>query len=530
MIEKIQKAIQLTQMEKFDEAEVLYKELYKENSHNPILLSALGLFYVSKRDYKNAILYLQKAYDINPNKGVSIAYGLAAYECKNYKQAIDVLLVALSFGDNLDVYDKLVLSLFHIRDYKNAVSYAEKMYELYKDNPKSVSNIVKAYTYNGKLIDAERICVEYLREHPETPSLWFHLGYLKELIYKNDKEAMECYKVVLNLGNPEAYYNIGVSYQKQGLFKEAEDAYFEMLKHFPNDNMTLTSLGMLYLRQKKFKKGYEYFFKRERKPIEQNIKKLWEYGDKFDNTVQVISDQGFGDFIQFSRYLPILKEKCKNLLVHINEPLKSLFEQNYSDIDFISKEEIKPDIQSIRITDLAYALDLDFDNIPYSNGYLKSDKLILESSKPKIGLCWEAGNAGIRTMINRTIHVKSFEPIINLDNIQTYSFQVDDSFDGVQTYPQIIDLAKNFKNFSDTAKAIMAMDIVITVDTAIAHLSGALEKKTYLLLPTCADWRWFEDKTSTPWYDSIEIFKQTNPLNWEEPIGEILCKIKEFYS
>ena len=150
----------------------------------------------------------------------------------------------------------------------------------------------------------------------------------------------------------------------------------------------------------------------------------------------------------------------------------------------------------------------------------------IQSDKKKVGLCWEAGSSGRRSMINRTIHVKSFEPLFNLDNIQTYSFQVNDSFDGNKKYSdKMINLARDFKDFSDTARALKSMDTVVTVDTCVAHLAGALGVKTYLLLPYSADWRWFDSEKTTPWYNSIEIFKQKNAISWDDEINDIVKKL-----
>ena len=89
----------------------------------------------------------------------------------------------------------------------------------------------------------------------------------------------------------------------------------------------------------------------------------------------------------------------------------------------------------------------------------------------------------------------------------------------------MINLGKNFKDFSDTAEAIMAMDVLVTVDTSVAHLAGALGVKTYLLLPYATDWRWFNDTTTTPWYKSIEIFKQTEGISWDEPINNFIKRL-----
>lgn len=185
-------------------------------------------------------------------------------------------------------------------------------------------------------------------------------------------------------------------------------------------------------------------------------------------------------------------------------------------------------MQSLRLTDIAFALDKDFEQIPYSSGYLAAKKFDIVSDKLKVGLCWEAGGTGLRTMINRTIDIKKLESFFDLNEVQFYSFQVKDTFDGNNKYPQMINLAKDFKDFEDTAKAMLAMDVIITVDTCVAHLAGALGVKTFLMLPFSSDWRWFEDIKTTPWYDSVEFFKQQNPSSWVEPIEEIKCKLKKY--
>ena len=90
----------------------------------------------------------------------------------------------------------------------------------------------------------------------------------------------------------------------------------------------------------------------------------------------------------------------------------------------------------------------------------------------------------------------------------------------------MINLAKYFKDFENTAQALKAMDILVTVDTSVAHMAGALGVKTYLMLPYTTDWRWFEDTKTTPWYKSVEIFKQTDPISWENVISEIVERLK----
>lgn len=530
-IEDIKKAIVLTQNGYAKDAEALYLKLLSEEPENYLLLSTLGLFYVNVKDYDKASEYLKKACDINESLGTVSALGFAEFERGEFEKSAEILEHALTLGENPDIYNKLILSLFQIKNYKKAVEYSAKMFEKYPENTDAISHMVKSLTQSGKLAEAEKLCVGFLKEHLDSASLWFHLGFLKELIYCNDEQACECYKKALELGNEDAYYNIAVSYQKQGNFEKAEEYYNKMLECHPKDVDTLTSLGMCKLTQKKFKEGYDLFFLRDKSSLDKKINNPWKPNDKWENEVVVLCDQGFGDHIQFIRYLPFLQEKVKKLYVASHPSLTCVFQPNYPDVEFITYDEINPKMQSIRITDLAYALNIEFDNIPFAKGYLQSTDAGIKNKKLKVGLCWEAGNAGIRTMINRTINIKLLEPILNLENIQVYSFQVRDTLKGNENYAdKMINLAKDFKNFEDTAKAMKSMDVIISVDTSVAHLAGALGIKTFLMLPYYSDWRWFNDTKTTPWYDSVEIFKQTDPISWEKPIEDIICKLNEFSS
>ena len=532
-VEVLNKAIALTQNGYIKEAEALYLELLSNEPENYLLLSAVGLFYVNIKDFDKASEYLKKACEINETIGTVSALGFAKFEKRDFDSAAEILEKALSLGENPDIFNKLILSLFQIKNYKKAVEYSVKMYEKYPDNTDAISHMVKALTQSGKLMEAEKLCVGYLRENPDSASLWFHLGFLKELIYSDDKQACECYKQALELGNNEAYYNIAVSYQKQKNYEKAEENYNKMLELYPNDIDTLTSLGMCKLTQKKFKEGYDLFFLRDKSTLDKKTNNPWGVGGNknWEDKVVVLCDQGFGDHIQFIRYLPFLQEKVKKIYVASHPSLTNLFASNYPDIEFLSYDDIDPNMQSIRITDLAYALDIDFEKIPFAQGYLHSKSADIENKKLKVGLCWEAGNAGIRTMINRTINIKLLEPILNLEEVQIYSFQVRDTLKGNEKYAdKMINLASNFKDFSDTARAMKAMDVLISVDTSVAHLAGALGVKTFLMLPYVNDWRWFNDTKTTPWYKSVEIFKQTDLISWEKPIEDIICKLKEFSS
>ncbi len=526
-IEKLQQAINLSQSGKLNEAESLYKQLLEENPNEYILLSAVGLYYVNVHNYDSAIKYLKMACDIKQTLGTVSALGIAQNKKGDYENSVRTLEHALTLGENVDIYDTLIHSLLELKYYQKAETYTDKMIELYPENPKAIANKVKLLTKYGKLIEAEQKCVEYLKKDQNEPALWYHLGLLKELIYSDDKSAIECYKISGEQGNLNANYNIAVAYQKLGEYTQAEKYYKKYLRQIPDSEAGIVSLGMCYLTQKKFKEGYELLYKRQKEGIVTKTNNLWKEGNSLDKDLILLCDQGYGDHIQFMRYIPFLSGH--NIKVAGWKQLKSLFTKTYPNIEYINLDEINPDTQAIRITDLAYVLNMDFDNIPFAEGYINFEPADIKNKKLKVGLCWEAGAAGARGMINRSIFVRCFEPLFNLKNIQLYSFQVTDTFDGNKIYAdKMINLAKDFKDFSDTAKALKSMDIVVSVDTCVAHLAGALGVKTCLLLPYAPDWRWFGGKYNseidTPWYKSVEIFKQDNPVSWEKQINNIIEK------
>ena len=177
---------------------------------------------------------------------------------------------------------------------------------------------------------------------------------------------------------------------------------------------------------------------------------------------------------------------------------------------------------------------MDYGNIPFSDKYLEAEekyinkysKIITANKKLKVGICWEAGAAGLREQLNRTLNISMFEPFLGLKSVQFYSLQVNPTMDNYKDYPQLIDLGKDFKDFNDTAGAIKNLDLVVTVDTSVAHLAGALGVKTFMLLPYCTDWRWFDDKLKTPWYNSVKLFKQTDPKDWDSVIKNVTEELK----
>jgi hypothetical protein len=216
----------------------------------------------------------------------------------------------------------------------------------------------------------------------------------------------------------------------------------------------------------------------------------------------------------------------------------SLFKHNfetekYPNLEIVSVEERVKFNKYALMTDLPYLLHKTFHNIPSEESYIEASERNVELIRKnvfakdknlKIGLCWRAKGMGLRDAVYRTIDAPYyFKPIMDLPNVSYYSFQFGDIFDMCKKYPQITDLTNHINDFADTAGALKNIDILITVDTALAHLAGAMGIKTYLLLCHAPDWRWFDNDKKTEWYPSVTIIKQQDRKTWED-VSEKLTK------
>ena len=532
----------LVKQKKFDEAEKIYLELLAQNPNDDIVQAFLGRLYIRERKYKGAERILEKAYNKRKTAPSVSALAYCKYKLKKYDEAVILYEELFRFDpDSIKIYDIIIQSFRELEMYKFAHAYAQKLYSRHPESEPALVRLAQSYLDMGDIKEAEITCAKAIQKFPKSGAAWIMAGTLQEFTDCNEEMAQDCYQTAIDYGSVTAYYHLGVSYQKTGRYKEAEESYKKMIELMPQETYSQASLGTLYLTQKDIIRGYEYFQKREKAPEVNTLKNLWNGETLPDETLLFYCDQGFGDHIQFIRYLPFLKDKFKTVKVLTRESCVDLFrrsypETDYPNIEFYGKlDEINGYDKYTLASDIPYYLKIDFDHIPYPEGYLIYNKERAEelktkyfnTDKYKVGMCWRAGGVGMRAAINRTINIDYFKKLFDLDNVQFYSFQLDDIFDATEKYPQMIDLKDELKNFDDTAAAMKNVDLFISADTSCLHLAGALGIKAYLLIPYCSDWRWFDNTEKTEWYNSVEIFKQKDRQDWFIETDQIYEKLKE---
>lgn len=258
-----------------------------------------------------------------------------------------------------------------------------------------------------------------------------------------------------------------------------------------------------------------------------------------DKTILVWDEQGLGDSLQFCRYLKLLKQMAGKVVLEVIAPLVSLMQSLDQDILVFSRNQVTEQIHlQIPMMSLPLELGTRLDNIPAPIPYLYADpikqqqwsKYLGSTNKPKIGLVW-SGRASHYNNFNRSIPLKYLLPLNELD-IELHSLQIEyDDEDALlmATHSRIHTHQTHIHDFSDTAALIANMDLVISVDTSVAHLAGAMGKPLWLLLPFVAEFRWMQDIPSTPWYPQARLFRQKKIADWQTVVSEVIQALKKSF-
>lgn len=551
---------------------------------NDDIYYSLGISYKEAKEFDKAIDAYNKALELNPNN-YNVLYNLAILyeEQKKYHLALNIALRAEFINTNDENIHSLLSTLFQRNwKYNEAIKHLKKAYELNPQNyvylckqgvlyrkerqydeaikcykkileqePKHIESMIGlALSYNQTDRNKSLKYIELACSlQPQEENIRIFLAEACERLLFNEKSI----ELLKGLNSAEAYhlmaknlmelsqYEMALTYSdkaislnksdnylftkafilhKLGKFQEAKKI-FEKIAFLSIDMHVI--LGSCYLQEKNFEKGMELFNKRSihSRLYSNFLCNMWRKWDNLkDSTVLIYSDCGLGDTIIFARYIPLLQKIAKKIIIKTDRPLITLLKQNFPDIEVYPKSEKNISYDFVlSIMNLPYALNIDYENIPFSGGYLHSDKAKIKSKKKKVGIFYQGNKALLR---NRAI---PFEEIKRLssDKIQLYSFQIADYENEDNS---VIKLRKKIKNYSDTAKLLKAMDVLVTIDSSIAHCAGALGVKTFLLLPYAPEWYWFHDDYSTPWYKSVRIFKQTSPNDWKSVIDRVIEELK----
>ena len=525
-----------------------YIKTIKINPHNALTYNNLGNAFKSVGDYKNAILAFsdcirRDSKNFNAYNNLGIAYesaGQTDNAIKAYKEAIRINPKFSKAINNIGVL------LYKQKEYEKAIEIFKIALDTDENYHELNSNIGACYNKLKNYDEAIKYLNISIEKDPKNGGAYTNLGNVYNKLHDYKKAAKLHEKSIeLAPNGANAYSNVGTSYKYLNYTKKAIDSYkkaIELDQNFVNAHFDLATI---YLAKGDFEQGwseYEWRFKKEEmlphivrnkdifsKPMFTGIEEI------AGKTLLLHSEQGFGDSIQFIRFLPLIKEKysCK-IAVKCRDELKELF-KCIDEIDVLThRNEATPEFDyHLPIMSMPYILGMkSFKDLPSKEAYLtapKNDDIKIKKEKGKIdiGICWSASVTG-ESYDGKVFDLKYFEKLINSDKINVYSLQVGPENEDIKKLgfeDKVIDLTDKLSDFSKTASLINQLDLVISSDTSVAHLAGALNAPVWIPLQKIPDWRWQNKGDSIAWYPSAKLFRQKSPRVWDSVFKSIYGKL-----
>lgn len=472
----------------------------------------LGMLLIRAGKHETAMRHIQRALALNPRHAeASHAMGFCLGQLGKHDDAIAMYRQALSINPNYsEAYLNLGIAYFSKREFEQAAAAFE----------------------HGTRID------------PQSADLFFNLACVQaeQGVSNSDSQgdAVASYREVLRL-RPDHYKasaNLGMLLQALGRFEEAK-AVFEHALSMNSEAAELHwNLGLLLLTTRNFSQGWreiEWRWKWKDIPVPgRNLPQpRWDGSDLNGKTILLHAEQGFGDTIQFIRYVPMVVERGGRVILSCPHALSDLLRLAYPEIELAREGDALPSFDvHCPLMSLPLLFDTQVNTIPAPIPYLKVDEALAakwaariksRNAKLRVGIVW-AGNSNHPNDRSRSMKFNQILPLAQVDGVQFYNLylgltQADrDMWNG---HLELIDLTEHLQNFAETAAMISCLDLVIAVDTAVAHVAGAIAKPVWLMIAHLPDWRWMLDRDDTPWYPTMRLFRQKSPGDWADVVKRI---------
>ena len=389
--------------------------------------------------------------------------------------------------------------------------------------------------------DSATECYESaLRLDPNCAEAALNMGAIQQKLMKSE-DAVSNYELAGRLRPDwaEPHYNLGVARHERKFYSEAINSYDLALSLDPDHIDARLNRSLAHLIQGNFGAGWTDFEWRLRSPRCSTSRMptpplpRWDGELLVGKRLMVIAEQGFGDSLQFFRFVPLIKTVGAEVSLVVPARLLRLFESNLPDVVTRLGDNFLDDwfncdyycfLMSLPAQFGVSLADVEKTGIPYlrSAVRLNADRPTpISGLSNKVGIVWRAGDKS--TVKGRDAPLQAFETLIS-PHWTLLSLQKDTTeeegrwLSAMGTIPDLSDLQSDF---SDAAALIEEMDVVITVDTSVAHLAGAMGKETWILLPFAADWRWLEARDDSPWYRSVRLFRQSEQGRWTDVLERV---------
>lgn len=428
------------------------------------------------------------------------------------------------------------------KKYQESKAYYQKILSLAPNDVVAWNGFGILSYEHGHYDEAEKYYKNAVRLLKNYPACHNNLGILLHKLYRHE-EAIHHYQTALEQkpDHYEARYGLSAALAHIGRSEEAIRNLDYLVKHRPDDIRAQTALGMLLIQQGKYREGWPLYRGRYATNNAHAFavsprfnRPYWEGGDLTGKTILVFTEQGYGDEIQFSRYISRLKSEKGAAIVYFvsREETSSLF-RTLPGVDLIiekKQDTTYPNFHTwIMLLDLPYHFTDTSDPFAPLPDYLKIPEtrkaLPVAADLPRIGLVWK-GNPQHKNDNYRSLPgLNALAPLWSVPGIAWFSLQKgagEEEIEAASGQQPLTALGHTFNDYMDTAAAIAEMDLIITVDTSVAHLAGALNKACWVLIPAIGtDWRWSRTSSVTPWYPAMKLYHSRSDGGWHDAISAV---------
>ena len=471
--------------------------------------------------------------------------GLAHLNQGQNAEAIAVLRRAIDLDPkNAILHNNLAVGLEKEGKKDEAVASFREAVRLKPDYGDALHNLGNQLRRLGRLTEAEEEYRKALKLMPNSPDLCNHLG-IALLGQAKHSEAEACFRRSLRLkpDHAEAFNNLGVLLEQLGRIAEATESYQASLRSKPDSADTHKNLALSWLMRGEFNRGwaeYEWRWKCAPTPARSFPQPRWDGRPLEGKAVLIYAEQGLGDTIQFIRYAPLVQQRGGVVFVECPGILEKLLARCPGVDQIIPQGTPQPDFAyQIPFLSLPAVFHTTIETVPADTPYLSAAPHLIESWGKeldaldgfKIGIAWQ-GSQKYGGDAHRSIPLKEFEPLTKIDGVRLVSLQK--GFGSEQLGPlakqwNILDIGDRLDAngaFVDTAAIMTNLDLVVTSDTAVAHLAGALGVPVWMAVSMAADWRWLRVGDTSPWYPTMRLFRQTQWGNWADVFQRIAHELR----
>jgi len=465
-----------------------------------------------------------------------LAIALQHHQAGRLPEAEEIYRQVLQQQPNqVDALQLLGVIVYQSGKLEEAIAYYRRVLALNPGLSQVHSNLGIALKQKGLLEEAVQHYQQALALNAKSPQFHCNLGIaLRELEQLESATGHFKQAIALQPDYAKAYDDLGDVLEQQGQYQEALVCYEKAIELKPDYTFAHWHRAEALLRFGEFRRGFAEYEWRWRigifgqRPTFEAP--LWDGSDLKGKTILLCGEQGYGDRIQFIRYAPLVQERGGRLIAVCLAPLTQLLTtvpgiEQVLDLD---AEVPEFDVYATLMS-LPLLLGTTPETIPAQIPYLKapeSSNIKLEAptkTRLKVGIVW-AGNAINRNTRRRTCGLESLLPLLGTPRVAFYSLQVGSRSQDLAALPasvQVQDLSGQLRSFTDTAAVVAQLDLVITIDTSVAHLAGALGKPVWVLLPFVAEWRWMLSREDSPWYPTMRLFRQESLGDWSGVIARV---------